>query len=122
MACISTTRHELINFVFMTPAEKFCAALKASPYTPADFARLMSVEPQDVQNWKIRGISLKQSFRAARLLGRDPEWLAFDDKDLDDNISTESKAEAVEARHLWELLTEGQRELVSRLILEIVAK
>lgn len=111
-----------INFLFMKAGQKLKKAIDDSPYTQADFARLMDVEPQAVRNWINRGIPARDSFKAGRILGKNPEWLALDDKDLPKELSQDSLDQLAYAEGLWELLDEEQQELIGRLIQQIVAK
>jgi plasmid maintenance system antidote protein VapI len=115
-------RDASINFAFMTPGEKFTAALEESRFTPAQFARLMNVEDQAIQNWKRRGVPGKLCFDIARHLGKDPEWLVRDDKDLPSDFTPDAKAEEDRAVALFQLLSDSQRELVEKLVLEFVRK
>lgn len=111
-----------INFVFMTPAQKFTKSLEESPFTPAQFARLMDVEPQTIQNWKSRGIPARLTFQIAKLLGKDPQWLMLDDADLPEDFTPASAEQEEHAVALFEMLTESQRELIHGLITEFARK
>lgn len=119
---ISTLGTCRINSVFMKKGQKLRQAIEESPYTQAEFARLMDTDPQTIRNWIIRGIPARNAFKAGRLLGRDPEWLAFDDKDLSNNITQVAEKRTEYAASMFDLLTKEQVDLVTRLIREIARK
>lgn len=105
-----------INYVFMKAGKKLKQAIEDSRMNQAEFSRAMGVDPQTVQNWINRGIAAKHSFKAGRLLGRNPEWLVFDDDDLPARLSEDAKSDLNRYSDLWDDISDEDRELVSLLI------
>mgnify|MGYP001952390337 CR=1 FL=1 len=106
----------------MKPGKKLAQAISNTDLTKAEFARLMKVEPQVVNNWLSRGISAKVAFRAARLLGCDAEWLLLDDADLEPGFTPEDQAEIDQAARLFELLSDEEAEAVESLVRLLASK
>lgn len=124
---ISDTDDPHINSAFMKAGEKLRSSLKECGLENNEFGRLMGLPNDDklgpnVQNWIKRGIPAKHAFKAGRILGKDPEWLCFDDEDLPDNYHPREVAEAEAATRLYETLTERQRELVSNIVREFAGR
>ena len=107
-----------INFMFMTPGQKFSESLDDSPYNPATFARLMDVDPQTINNWKSRGVSGTRVFEAAKYLGKDPQWLKLDDRDLPDDFTPEEQEREDYAVALFDILSEDQKAIIENLLIE----
>ena len=55
---------------------RFRMALDATGTRPVDIAKAFDVEPQQVNNWKKRGVSKEKNNSVARFLGIEPGWLA----------------------------------------------
>ena len=109
--------------MFMTPGRKLEDCLKRCGYSKADFARMMDVSDQYVQNWLRRGIPAKQSFKAARYLGVNPEWLHFDDRELPPELTGDHPQDQLQrAGAMFDLLSDSQIDLVNRLVLEMIRR
>ncbi|QBF27480.1 hypothetical protein EXN22_17980 [Pseudomonas tructae] len=67
-----------VNSVFMSnehSGHRLRHVLQASGKAPADFAFLMKISPQTLNNWFVRGVPGRQVLTVSKLLRVKPEWL-----------------------------------------------
>ena len=116
-----------INFAFMNAGEKLRQAIEEAGFSKNEFGRRMGL-PNDeklgsnVQNWMTRGIPGKLSFRAGRILGRNPEWLCHDDDELPEGFSADHVDRVDQAADRYDLLSQPQKALITDLILELAGR